>query len=103
MEKPPGHLQEILPDHLLEFWSRIHTEPYECQRSFEEIPQPDQTNDLKASLKESTWQTKNNIIQNKIVPYFVGDDFYFILLHFLHFLENQNGEHMAGQVEAPYG
>lgn len=28
------------------------------------------TNDLKARLKESTWQTKNNIIQNKIVPYF---------------------------------
>ncbi len=28
------------------------------------------TNDLKARLKESTWQTKNNIIQNKIIPYF---------------------------------
>ena len=28
------------------------------------------TTDLKARLKESTWQTKENIIQTKIVPYF---------------------------------
>ena len=28
------------------------------------------TTDLKAKLKESTWQTKEHIIQTKIVPYF---------------------------------
>ena len=28
------------------------------------------TTDLKARLKESTWQTKEHIIQTKIVPYF---------------------------------
>lgn len=28
------------------------------------------TNDLKARLKESTWQTKENIIKTKLLPYF---------------------------------
>ena len=28
------------------------------------------TKDLKARLKESTWQTKENIIQKKLLPYF---------------------------------
>ena len=28
------------------------------------------TNDLRVRLKESTWQTKENIIENKIIPYF---------------------------------
>ena len=28
------------------------------------------TNNLKARLKESTWQTKENIIKTKLLPYF---------------------------------
>ena len=30
------------------------------------------TNDLKARLKESTWQTKENIIKTKLLPYSVS-------------------------------